>query len=1106
MQTIQKFAGLIAILILCATVSTPVAMQLNGDIRMVQQPGGALVTVKVWGNEYYKHTETPEGYTVVRDTQSLALCYAMLSANESALLSTGEIYLEDDSCTGRSTQIATAKNLAKHLHITAAAAHELTRQRQLAAPLPKGITASTPDSANSVIASSGLPAPVVGNIKGLTILIDFAELPWNSAPLPVTPDTMADLFNTAAPGPRIWTNVCSINQYFKDVSNNQLNFTGIVPSAYYRAPHPLAYYDGEDPTLPFRAKARELIVEALAWLDNAGFDFSTVTTFINPATGRREVACLNIFYYGQPMVGGGLESHCSLGAQYHSNDSDIWTNAYGIDCIAIGPTIANCIHNTSHMLFGWPDLYDYGVLSEASAGIGRYCIMADGGPATEPLPPCAYLRIRAGWETVSDISVKSPGETLTLLSNATTSTYKYANPATPWEYFLIESRCKTGLAIDHNAYLPDEGLMVWHIDESLPDSAANDRQGVGFINHYKVKLVQADGLNHLENDVNTGGAGDLFHAGGKATFNDNDPQCRWWSNNYSGFGLKNISAVGPSMTVTLAQAALNSTPLSYTIQLYKGQIAQNTLTISNPGSDTLFWQANAMHKPGYVYSNSDQPDGPPFVWQDISTTGRFMQELCDNASEWAQEPLSFPFPFFDTTLSTIIVSSWGYILASQEIPKCDFDLPSVFSAFNGSRIDPYWYEGNDTIYMQDFGDKVIFQYTNVGGRDYPGESTFQIVLKQDGTISVYLKEMNSPLTNAASSVYLVDKTRLRNLLVHPAGDGLFYKNNFAMQFTPTAATYRQRLNKHSGAVPSAGSDVVTITADATLLAPGTYLDTVVINHSVPGTQPVRVPITLTVLNNGLTASPAACNFGSLPIGGSSSAPISLTNNSTTQITVNAVSIPSGMFSTTLTTPITILPWQTYEMTVTFSPIAAGFQSSVLTIQSTSPNNPVLTVALSGTGASSRNLAPDSPSLSFGNVPVGRSDTLQVGLVNNGDLPTTIWSITCNNVLYKCIPSPSAPLTVEGGATLPVLVIFTPLDGGTQVGALSVVSNAVDHPTLAVPLSGSGTLTMYMMKNPPRIGPTGIAEMTSSAYTVRRVTIGTVIAGKSANANYKLYIK
>lgn len=54
-------------------------------------------------------------------------------------------------------------------------------------------------------------------------------------------------------------------------------------------------------------------------------------------------------------------------------------------------------HELGHLLLGWPDL-------ERDTGLGAECLMARGGLLPDPAPPCAVLRLRAGW-----IAARTPG-------------------------------------------------------------------------------------------------------------------------------------------------------------------------------------------------------------------------------------------------------------------------------------------------------------------------------------------------------------------------------------------------------------------------------------------------------------------------------------------------------------------------------------------------------------------------------------------------------------------------------------------------------------------------------------------------------------------------
>ena len=139
------------------------------------------------------------------------------------------------------------------------------------------------------------PAPLLGSVVGLTICVDFSDEPET---IPITEvDDYCNLTGYTGYG-----NNGSIYNYFYDVSGGNLEYTNIVVG-YYRADNPKTYYDDVD--RPFGEAARELLDEALTWLDGQGFDFTQLTT----DNGR--MVALNVFYAGtrQPIWAAGLWPH-----------------------------------------------------------------------------------------------------------------------------------------------------------------------------------------------------------------------------------------------------------------------------------------------------------------------------------------------------------------------------------------------------------------------------------------------------------------------------------------------------------------------------------------------------------------------------------------------------------------------------------------------------------------------------------------------------------------------------------------------------------------------------------------------------------------------------
>jgi immune inhibitor A len=105
------------------------------------------------------------------------------------------------------------------------------------------------------------------------------------------------------------------------------------------------------------------------------------------------------------------------------------------------------------------------------------------------------------------------------------------------EYFLVENRQK----IQFDKFLPNEGLLIWHIDDSTPTNSTET--------HYKVALVQADARKDLELNVNRGDAGDCYpgSAGNKSFDNNSNPNSKSYAGLSTCVSVTNISAPGAVM-------------------------------------------------------------------------------------------------------------------------------------------------------------------------------------------------------------------------------------------------------------------------------------------------------------------------------------------------------------------------------------------------------------------------------------------------------------------------------------------------------------------------------------------------------------------------------
>ncbi len=548
------FCTVAILLILCAGISC--AAPLEGEVFSFKQPDNTYVDVKIWGDEFYQIAESLDGYTLCYDESTKWICYADLNSDGTEFVSTGIKYTGGPN--------PKSKMLKKGLRLKKESVLKKISEKQKVLFLGE-----VPEYLNSPPEQNAPMSQPEGNVKGLTILVDFPDCKRSYG----VPE-ISNMLNLK--GYRGYNNNGSVRDYFYDVSGGKLNFTNDV-IGYYTAKNKKENYNTNGKVGP-----QELVKEALNYARSQGYDFSKLTVNSN-----NEVQSVSILYAGEPDTqwANGLWPHKGSLNEPINVGVNIEVSTYQISPINKEPSIGNFIHEACHAICGYPDLY--GVSSSpdkdsnsyeypSSMGVGEYCIMGKVSN-NNPQPPNPYLRcVISGWGKTIDlisgnaidlnsrdlvvewnagnITDLEAGESLATLKSNSLDVYCYVNKMYRREYFLIESVRKA----ERWGALPDEGLIIWHIDTN----GENYKSEMTATSHYKVSVEQADGLYHLEGNINSGDDGDLFHAGYADEFNNKtNPNSFWWDGKGYGLSIRDISDIGPYMTFIYRRtSALVQTP------------------------------------------------------------------------------------------------------------------------------------------------------------------------------------------------------------------------------------------------------------------------------------------------------------------------------------------------------------------------------------------------------------------------------------------------------------------------------------------------------------------------------------------------------------------
>lgn len=379
----------------------------------------------------------------------------------------------------------------------------------------------------------------------------------------------------------------SMTDYYKEISYGQTVVVGTVFGP-YTLPQTNNYYTNNAYGRgAYPNNAQKFVQDAVALAD-ADVDFSQFDANNNGA------------------VDGLFAIHTGFGAEWTGNLNDIWSHANVIgssvrdgkilNTYAIQPEqqpggpiqIGVFCHEAGHSLFGLPDLYD---LDGSSSGIGEWCLMAGANYLNNSRTPghlSAWCKKTVGWLSPIRLTANQNGAALpTVQFNPVVyRLWKHGN--TGLEYFLVENRSKRGF----DSFLPGPGgLLIWHIDEAVPNNSAEPR--------YRVGLEQADGLQHLENGFGRGDAGDPFPGStNNRAFDENtNPNSKDNNQQPTQAAVTNISNLDSVMTadfqVTYPVPFIQMNKSGFIFSaIYKGALpAAKNVTITNDGGGTLNWTA-----------------------------------------------------------------------------------------------------------------------------------------------------------------------------------------------------------------------------------------------------------------------------------------------------------------------------------------------------------------------------------------------------------------------------------------------------------------------------------------------------------------------------------
>jgi hypothetical protein len=200
---------------------------------------------------------------------------------------------------------------------------------------------------------------------------------------------------------------------------------------------------------------------------------------------------------------------------------------------------------------------------------------------------------------------------------------------------------------------------------------------------------------------------------------------------------------------------------------------------------------------------------------------------------------------------------------------------------------------------------------------------------------------------------------------------------------------------------------------------------------------------------------ASLNFGAVAIGSSVTLSNSLSNNTSSSVTVSSLAgLGSGFQVAGIAMPMVLAAGQSAAFSVTFKPADTGDPSVTIAFQN---QNSQTVVSLSATGdaVAAGVLSPTPSPVTFGNVAAGSSKNATVTLSNTGGSDLTITQATLSGAGFT-LGNLALPLTVHSGDSTSATVTFVPTGSGSFAGnvTFTTTSEQVDA-TVVLDLSGTG---------------------------------------------------
>ena len=214
----------------------------------------------------------------------------------------------------------------------------------------------------------------------------------------------------------------------------------------------------------------------------------------------------------------------------------------------------------------------------------------------------------------------------------------------------------------------------------------------------------------------------------------------------------------------------------------------------------------------------------------------------------------------------------------------------------------------------------------------------------------------------------------------------------------------------------------------------------------------------------LILSPASVSFGSVQVGQTAAATLSLGNNGSASIQISQIQFSSPDFSLSgqVSLPLTLAVGESYILTLKFAPSATGAASGSMAFATSGISAPA-TVSLTGTGEAkpvTPGLQLEPASVSFGDVQIGTTAAQSISVISSGSAALTISGVSVSSSGFSA-SGLTLPVSLNPAQSANLIISFNPTVAGIVTGSVTLVTNATSG-AATVALNATGVKIVYQV--------------------------------------------